>query len=37
MDEHEDVWRDPLTPTRFLERTVRVFPEREAVVQGELR
>ena len=32
---HEDVWRDVLTPTVFLERTVRVFPERVAVIHGE--
>ncbi len=35
--EHADVWKDPLTPVVFLQRTRRVFPERTAVVHGELR
>jgi len=34
--EHADtkrpVWRDPLTPTALLQRTLRVFPDREAVI-----
>ena len=34
---HEQVWTDPLTPVVMLERTLRVFPERTAVVYGELR
>jgi fatty-acyl-CoA synthase len=33
---HLDVWTDPLTPVVFLERTLRVFPGRTAVVHGEL-
>ena len=36
-EEHASVWRDPLTPTALLERTVRVFPDREAVVHGHER
>jgi fatty-acyl-CoA synthase len=36
-DDHANVWRDPLTPTALLERTVRVFPEREAIVYGSQR
>jgi fatty-acyl-CoA synthase len=32
-----DVSTDPLTPLVLLERTVRVFPSRTAVVHGELR
>ncbi|TDJ08918.1 MAG: long-chain-fatty-acid--CoA ligase [Deltaproteobacteria bacterium] len=35
--EHAEVWKDPLTPVVFLQRTRRVFPERTAVVHGELR
>ncbi len=31
-DAEQPVWRDPLTPTALLERTLRVFPNREAVV-----
>ncbi|HEX2486824.1 MAG TPA: long-chain-fatty-acid--CoA ligase [Myxococcota bacterium] len=31
------VSRDPLTPLRLLERTVRVFPDEIAVVYGDLR
>ena len=31
------VWRDAMTPTNLLQRTVRVFPDREAIVHGELR
>ena len=31
------VSRDPLTPLAFLERTVRVFPEKTALVYGDLR
>jgi len=34
---HANVWTDPLTPLVMLERTARVFPEREAVVHGKLR
>ena len=34
---HEDVWKDPLTPVVFLQRTLRVFPERTAVIHGNLR
>ena len=36
-DPHALVRRDPLTPLAFLERTVRVFPEKTAVVYGERR
>ncbi len=32
---HADVWREVLTPTVFLERTRRVFPDRVAVIHGE--
>ncbi len=31
------VSRDPLTPLAFLERTLRVFPDKTAVVYGEQR
>ncbi len=31
------VYPDPLTPLAFLERTVRVFPNKTAVVYGDLR
>ena len=34
---HADVFTDPLTPVVMLERTVRVFPNRPAVIHGELR
>ena len=34
---HEQVWTDPLTPVVSLERTLRVFPGRTAVVYGDLR
>jgi fatty-acyl-CoA synthase len=34
---HSEVFRDPLTPVVLLERTLRVFPARPAVVHGELR
>ena len=37
MQEHRDVWTDPLTPLVFLERTLRVFPTRTAVIHGEER
>jgi fatty-acyl-CoA synthase len=37
IDRQENVWRDPLTPTALLQRTLRVFPEREAVVNGTER
>ena len=37
MSEHERVWKDPLSPVVFLERTLRVFPERTAMVHGNLR
>jgi len=33
---HTDVWKDPLTPVVFLQRTCRVFPERTAVIHGDL-
>jgi fatty-acyl-CoA synthase len=36
-EESEYVWREPLTPTSLLKRTVRVFPEREAVIYGSER
>ena len=36
-NEHDDVWREPLSPTRLLERTLRVFPEREAIAYGVQR
>ena len=32
-----NIWREPLTPTALLQRTLRVFPEREAVVNGSER
>jgi fatty-acyl-CoA synthase len=31
MGAHDAVWKDPLTPVVFLERTLRVFPTRPAV------
>ena len=31
------VWRDPLTPTTLLQRTLRVFPERIGVIDGDER
>jgi fatty-acyl-CoA synthase len=34
--EHPDVSSNPLSPVLFLERTLRVFPERTAVVHGDL-
>ncbi len=34
---HEAVWKDPLTPVVFLQRTLRVFPARTAVIHGNLR
>ena len=34
---HANVWTDPLTPLVMLQRTARVFPQREAVVHGKLR
>jgi fatty-acyl-CoA synthase len=38
MDERAmKVWREPLTPTALLQRTLRVFPEREAIVHGAER
>jgi fatty-acyl-CoA synthase len=33
--EHPSVSSDPLTPVLFLQRTLRVFPERPAVIYGE--
>ena len=33
----ELVWREPLTPTALLQRTIRVFPDREAVIHGTER
>ncbi len=35
--EHSDVSNDALSPVLFLERTLRVFPERSAVIYGERR
>ena len=35
--EHPGVSSDPLTPVVFLERTLRVFPERTAVVHRDQR
>lgn len=35
--EHVDVFKDPLTPVVFLERTLRVFPDRTAVIDDDLR
>lgn len=37
MNPREPVWREPLTPTALLQRTLRVFPEREAIVAGRER
>ena len=37
MSEHEQVWKDPLSPVVFLERTLRVFPDRTAIIHGDLR
>ena len=37
MQEHRDVWTDPLSPIVFLERTLRVFPARTALIHGEER
>jgi fatty-acyl-CoA synthase len=37
MAEHESTWTDPLTPVVFLMRTLRVFPERTAVIHGDER
>ncbi len=34
---HTDVFTDPLTPTTLLARTLRVFPERIAMIHGEQR
>ncbi len=34
---HADVWKDPLTPLVFLQRTLRVFPDRTAVIHANLR
>ena len=31
------VCRDPLTPTTLLQRTLRVFPERIGVIDGDER
>ncbi len=36
-DPHRRVWHDPLTPTALLQRTLRVFPDREAIVHGKAR
>ncbi len=33
---HSNVYKDPLTPVVMLERTLRVFPKRVAVIHGEL-
>ncbi len=33
----ESVWREPMTPTALLQRTLRVFPNREAIVHGTER
>ena len=33
----ESVWREPMTPTALLQRTLRVFPNREAIVHGAER
>ena len=33
---HSDVFKDPLTPVVLLERTLRVFPKRPAVIHGDL-
>jgi fatty-acyl-CoA synthase len=37
MSAPASVSRDPLSPVHLLERTVRVFPEKDAVVYGPLR
>jgi fatty-acyl-CoA synthase len=37
MADHENVWKDPLTPLVLLKRTLRVFPDRAAVIHGDLR
>jgi fatty-acyl-CoA synthase len=37
MPADASVSRDPLTPLRLLERTLRVFPEKDAVVYGGVR
>ena len=34
---HADVFKDPLSPVVMLERTLRVFPQRTALIHGELR
>ena len=34
---HADVMLDPLTPVALLERTLRVFPRKTAVIYGGLR
>jgi fatty-acyl-CoA synthase len=36
-DRTKEVWREPMTPTALLQRTLRVFPEREAIVHGSDR
>ncbi len=33
---HSDVFTDPLTPVVLLERTLRVFPKRSAMIHGGL-
>jgi len=33
----EDTWFTPLTPLSFLERSAKVFPDKEAIVYGERR
>ena len=35
--EYPDVSSEPLSPVLFLERSLRVFPGRTAVIHGELR
>ncbi len=35
--EHPDVTNTALSPVLFLERTLRVFPDRTAVIQGKRR
>lgn len=37
IDQQRTVWRDPMTPISLLQRTLRVFPNREAVVHGTER
>ena len=37
MRDSHPVGRDELTPLVFLERTVRVFPDKTAVVYGDVR